>query len=83
MKTNGQILYEYKHPTRIPVVHVNNRHFANAGDVMYMPVHQAPWNLLTEACRLTLSCQPVIVKSVLVICVSNRCNFPLWENITT
>jgi hypothetical protein len=51
MKTNGQILYEYKHPTRIPVVHVNNRHFANAGDVMYMPVHQAPWNLLTEACR--------------------------------
>ena len=51
MKTDGQILYEYKHPTRIPVVHTNNRHFANAGDVMYMPVHQVSWHLLTEACR--------------------------------
>lgn len=51
MKTNGQILYEYKYPTRVPVVHVNRRHFATAGDVMYMHVDQTPWALLTLACR--------------------------------
>ena len=51
MKTNGQLLYEHKYPTHIRVVPADTRHFATAADVIYMPVHQVPWDCLTKACR--------------------------------
>jgi len=53
MKTNGQILYEYKAPKYIKVARVADRHFATADDVLTIPnpVHHTPWNLLTQACR--------------------------------
>lgn len=53
MKTDGQTVYEHKNPSHIRVVRASALPFATAGDVLLVPnpVHQAPWNLLTEACR--------------------------------
>ena len=51
MKTDGQLLYEHKHPSYIPVVPLDRRAFTTAADVLMMPAHQVAWNLLTERCR--------------------------------
>lgn len=50
MKTDGQILYELQHPTRIRVVSVND-HFRQHPFEVDNPVHVVPYNLLTERCR--------------------------------
>jgi hypothetical protein len=53
MKTQGQRLYEYKHPSHIRVIPVEARQFATADDVIVVPnpTHHVPWHLLTEKCR--------------------------------
>jgi hypothetical protein len=53
MKTDGQIVYEHKNPSHISVVPTQVLPFPTAADVVLVPnpVHQAPWNLLTEECR--------------------------------
>ncbi len=49
--TNGQRLYEYKHPPRVAMVPVARRHHATAGDVVMVPVDHTPWRFLTQQCR--------------------------------
>jgi hypothetical protein len=53
MKTDGQLVYEYYHPSRIRVIPVARKAFATAEDVLTVPnpVHQAPFHLLTQECR--------------------------------
>lgn len=52
MKTNGQILYEYKNPPRLAVVLAERRAFATAADVFYIPnENHVPWRFLTERCK--------------------------------
>lgn len=52
-KTQGQRLYEYKHPSHIRVIPVHARSFATANDVLVVPnpEHHVPWRFLTEECR--------------------------------
>ena len=53
MKTDGQIVYEYYHPSHIAVVHASALPFASAGDCFYIPnpQHQAPYRLLTQEAK--------------------------------
>lgn len=53
MKTIGQRVYEHYHPSHIAVVSTASLPFANSDDVFMIPnpVHQAPYRLLTQACR--------------------------------
>jgi hypothetical protein len=53
MKTNGQLLYEHKHPATIRVVLADERAFATKDDVFEVPNPAAPvaWRFLTESCR--------------------------------
>lgn len=53
MKTIGQRVYEHYHPAFIRVIPVSAREFATANDVLTVPnpAHQAPYRLLTQACR--------------------------------
>ncbi len=53
MKSNGQILYEHKHPAKIRVIPVSKRAFATADDVLLVdnPVFQVPWQFLTVDCK--------------------------------
>lgn len=51
MKSNGQLLYEHKHPSHIKVVPVDRRHFATEADVLLMPTDNTPWRFLTAKCQ--------------------------------
>ncbi len=50
MKTNGQILYEHKHPDMIYVVPYQGHKFATIADVLYVknPKEPTPWQFLTK-----------------------------------
>ena len=53
MRTDGQKVYEYYHPSHIMVVPTRVLPFPTASDVMRIPnpVHQAPYHLLTQEAR--------------------------------
>ena len=50
LKTDGQILYEAKHPKRVHVV-LYSDHFRQSPFWAENPEFHAPWRLLTERCR--------------------------------
>lgn len=51
-KTNGQRLYEYKHPPFIAMVPYAGRQFATEFDiVMVKNESHTPWMFLTESCK--------------------------------
>lgn len=50
--TNGQKLYEHKHPTHHAMVPFDRRHFATAEDiVMVKNEDHVPWRFLTDRCK--------------------------------
>jgi hypothetical protein len=61
VKTNGQLLYEHKHPAHVLAVLFVGRQFAKREDAFLTPnsVHQSPWSCLTESCKQTWEAQAV------------------------
>lgn len=53
MKTQGQRLYEYEHPSKIMVVPVASARWHTVDDIMLVPnpKHHPAWELLTQQAR--------------------------------